>query len=216
MSKIETFDPGEFLANIGIGRTLRRLAAKTTIFRQGDPCDALFFIQSGRAKLTVLSSLGKEATITLLAPKDFVGEEAIAGIPGLRLATAITTTPCAILRIEREVMLKILNEQPAMSRLFTAFILARSMKVQSDLVDQLFNNTERRLARVLLLMSEIGKSDAPNTILPEVTQSTLAEMVGTTRSRVNILLNRFRELGFIEYNGSIKVHRSLLNVVLHD
>jgi CRP/FNR family cyclic AMP-dependent transcriptional regulator len=216
MSKLSSFDPEEFLASIGVGRSVRKVEAKKAIFRQGDPCDALFYIRSGRAKLTVLSSIGKEATITLLGPKDFLGEEAIAAIPGLRLASAITTTACNVMRIERTVMLQALNDQPALSNLFTAFILARSMKVQADLVDQLFNNTERRLARILLLMSEIGKSDVPDTLLPEVTQGTLAELVGTTRPRVNVLLNRFRDLGFIEYNGRIKVHKSLLNVVLHD
>ena len=216
MPKIAAFDPELFLAQTGVGRSARKLKAKQAIFRQGDPCDALFYIQSGRAKLTVLSATGKEATITLLGPKDFVGEEAIAAIRGLRLASATTTTACKVLRIERETMLRVLNEQPSLSTLFTAFILDRSMKVQSDLVDQLFNNTEKRLARILLLMSEIGKSDVPETLLPEITQGTLAEMVGTTRSRVNVFLNRFRKLGFIEYNGCIKVHKSLLNVVLHD
>ena len=213
---IAVFDPEEFLAHTGIGRSLKKLKPKQSIFRQGDPCDALFYIQSGRAKLTVLSATGKEATITLLGPKDFVGEEAIAAVRGLRLASATAITACQVLRIGRDTMLKVLNDEPALSNLFTAFILARSMRVQSDLVDQLFNNSEKRLARVLLLMSEIGKSDVPDTLIPEVTQATLAEMVGTTRSRVNVFLNRFRKLGFIEYNGRIKVHKSLLNVVLHD
>jgi CRP/FNR family cyclic AMP-dependent transcriptional regulator len=210
------FDPEQFLAHTGIGRTVKKLKAKQHIFRQGDPCDALFYIQSGRAKLTVLSSTGKEATITLLGPKDFVGEEAIAAPLGLRLATATATTPCTVLRIDRATMLAVLNDQPSLATMFTAFILVKSMRTQSDLVDQLFNNSEKRLARILLLMSEIGKSDVPDTVLPEITQTTLAEMVGTTRPRINVFLNRFRKLGFIEYNGRIKVHKSLLNVVLHD
>jgi CRP/FNR family cyclic AMP-dependent transcriptional regulator len=213
---IAAFDTEQFLANTGIGRTIRKYRAKQHIFSQGDPCDALFYIQSGRARLSVISSIGKEATITLLGPKDFIGEEAIAAVCGRRLASAIATTACTVLRVDRSTMLKVLEDQPSLSTMFTAFILARSMKTQSDLVDQLFNNTERRLARVLLLMSEIGKSDVPDTLLPEITQTTLAEMVGTTRSRVNVFLNRFRSLGFIEYNGRIKVHKSLLNVVLHD
>jgi len=178
--------------------------------------DALFFLQSGQTKLSVVSPTGKEATLALLGPKEFVGEEAIAAVTGLRLATATTITASTVLRIERETMLRVLAEEPALSSMFTAFILARSMRIQSDLVDHLFNNSEKRLARVLLLMSEIGKSDVPNAVLPKITQATLAEMVGTTRSRVNVFLNRFRDLGFIEYNGHITVHKSLLNVVLHD
>jgi CRP/FNR family cyclic AMP-dependent transcriptional regulator len=214
--QLAAFNPEQFLANTGLGRTIRKYRAKQHFFNQGDPCDALFYIQSGRAKLSVISSTGKEATITLLGPNDFVGEEAIAAVCGLRLASAVAITACTALRIERTTMLKVLEDQPSLSNMFTAFILARSMKTQSDLVDQLFNNTEKRLARILLLMSEIGKSDVPDTLLPEITQTTLAEMVGTTRSRVNVFLNRFRSLGFIEYNGRIKVHKSLLNVVLHD
>ena len=213
---ISSFNPEEFLAHTGIGRSLRKLKAKQPIFLQGSPTDALFYLQAGQAKLTVVSSTGKEATLALLGPKEFVGEEAIAALPGLRLASATTLTACNVLRIERQTMLRVLSEEPALASMFTAFLLQRSMRIQSDLVDQLFNNSEKRLARVLLLMSEIGKSDVPNTILPEITQATLAEMVGTTRSRVNVFLNRFRDLGFIEYNGRIKVHKSLLNVVLHD
>ena len=215
-SEIASFDPEEFLAHTGVGRSLKKLRTKQYIFRQGDPCDALFYIQSGRAKVTVLSGVGKEATIALLGPKDFVGEEAIAAVRGLRLASATALTACEVLRIERDTMLKVLEQEPSLSSIFTAYILKRSMSVQSDLVDQLFNHSEKRLARVLLLMSEIGKSDVPNTLLPEITQSTLAGLIGTTRSRVNVIMNHFRRLGFIEYNGRIKVHKSLLNVVLHD
>ena len=216
MPSISSFNPEEFLAHTGIGRSVRKLKAKQQIFSQGGPMDALFFLQSGQTKLSVVSPTGKEATLALLGPKEFVGEEAIAAVTGLRLATATTITASTVLRIERETMLRVLAEEPALSSMFTAFILARSMRIQSDLVDHLFNNSEKRLARVLLLMSEIGKSDVPNAVLPKITQATLAEMVGTTRSRVNVFLNRFRDLGFIEYNGHITVHKSLLNVVLHD
>jgi CRP-like cAMP-binding protein len=216
MSAFSSFDPEQFLAHTGLGRSMVKLKSKQAIFRQGDAADALFYIQSGRAKLTVLSSTGKEATLAILGPRDFVGEESIGAIPGLRLASATTTAASVMLRIERKTMLRVLNDQPSLSNLFTAYILARSMRIQSDLIDQLFNNSEKRLARILLLMSEVGNSEMPSAVLPEITQATLAEMVGTTRSRVNVFLNRFRKMGFIEYNGRIKVHKSLLNVVLHD
>ena len=173
-------------------------------------------MQSGRGKLTVLSSTGKEATITLLAPGDFVGEEAIAAVPGLRLASASSVTLCSVMRIERDAMIRVMEEQPKLSGMFMAFLLQRSMRTQSDLVDQLFNNSEKRLARILLLMAEFGKPGEPEMLIPDITQDTLAEMIGTTRSRVNFFMNRFRKMGFIEYNGRIKVHKSLLNVVLHD
>ena len=215
-TEISRFDPELFLAHPGTGRSLKKLKPKQPIFRQGDPCDALFYIQGGRAKLTVLSAVGKEATITLLGPKEFVGEEAIAAVRGRRLASATATTACDVLRIERDIMLKVMDEEPSLSSLFTACILKRSMSVQSDLVDQLFNHSEKRLARVLLLMSEISKSDVPNTLLPDITQTTLAGLIGTSRSRVSVIMNHFRRMGFIEYNGRIRVHRSLLNVVLHD
>ena len=210
------FDPSTFLTTVGRGRTVLKFKPKETIFAQGDPCDAIYYFQSGRGKLTVVSSSGKEATITLLGPKDFVGEETIAAVCGLRLASATTLTACSVLRIDREAMLQIMQDQPSMSTVFMSFLLERSMRTQSDLVDQLFNNSEKRLARILLLMAEFGKPGEPETLIPDITQDTLAEMIGTTRSRVNFFMNRFRKLGFIEYNGRIKVHKSLLNVVLHD
>jgi CRP-like cAMP-binding protein len=211
-----TFDPAEFLAHPGLGRKIVRLKAKKTFFSQGDPADSVFYLQSGRAKLTVVSSRGKEATITLLGPGDFVGEEAIAAVAGLRMATATAITACLALKIEREAMLRVMREEQAFSSMFLSFLLARSMRIQADLVDQLFNSSEKRLARILLLMAEFGKAGEPETLIPKITQETLAEMIGTTRSRVSFFMNRFRKLGFVEYNGRIRVHKSLLNVILHD
>jgi CRP/FNR family transcriptional regulator, cyclic AMP receptor protein len=210
------FDPAAFLANAGLGRRIVHFKAKEAFFTQGNPADCVFYIRFGRAKLTVVSSRGKEATITLLSPGEFVGEETIAGPMGLRLATATAITACTALKIEKDEMLRVLHEEHAFSDLFLKFLLARSIRTQADLVDQLFNSSEKRLARVLLLMAEFGRSGEPETLIPVITQETLAEMIGTTRSRVSFFMNRFRKLGFIEYNGRIRVHKSLLNVVLHD
>jgi CRP/FNR family transcriptional regulator, cyclic AMP receptor protein len=210
------FDPAIFLANAGLGRRIVHFKAKGTLFTQGNPADCVFYLQSGRAKLTVVSSRGKEATITLLSPGEFVGEESIAASGGLHLATATAITACSALKIERDEMLRVLHREHAFSDLFVKFLLGRSIRTQADLVDQLFNSSEKRLARVLLLMAEFGNSGAPETLIPAITQETLAEMIGTTRSRVSFFMNRFRKLGFIEYNGRIHVHKSLLNVVLHD
>lgn len=213
--KIE-FDPEHFLASAGVGRRVVHLKAKGTFFAQGSKADCVFYLQSGRAKLTVVSNSGKEATITLLRAGDFVGEESIAGPAGLRLATATAMTACVALKIEREEMVRVLQKEHAFSGLFLHFLLARSMRTQADLVDQLFNSSERRLARILLLMAEFDRAGEPQTLIPPITQETLAEMIGTTRSRVSFFMNRFRKLGFIDYNGRIRVHKSLLNVVLHD
>ncbi len=191
-----------------------RLKAKQVFFSQGSPADSVFYLQSGRAKLTVVSERGKEATITLLSAGDFLGEEAIAGVPGLRLATATAITACTALKIRREEMVRVMHEEHGFSDLFLKFLLARSMRTQADLVDQLFNSSEKRLARILLLMAEFGKPGEPETLIPKITQETLAEMIGTTRSRVSFFMNRFRKHGFIDYNGRIRVHKSLLNVVL--
>jgi CRP/FNR family cyclic AMP-dependent transcriptional regulator len=210
------FDAGAFLANAGLGRKIVQLKAKEPFFAQGNPADCVFYLQTGRAKLTVVSKSGKEATITLLSAGDFVGEESIAAVVGLRLATATAVSNCTALKIEREEMLRVIHEEHAFSDLFLSFLLARSMRTQADLVDQLFNSSEKRLARILLLMAEFGKAGEPETLIPQITQETLAEMIGTTRSRVNFFMNRFRKLGFIEYNGQIRVHKSLLNVILHD
>jgi CRP/FNR family cyclic AMP-dependent transcriptional regulator len=210
------FDPVGFLAHAGKGRHVMRYKAKQPFFSQGDPADSVFYLQSGRAKLTVVSKTGKEATITLLEVGDFVGEESIAAVLGLRLATATALTSCTVLRIEREAIIRVIHEEHTFSDMFLAFLLARSMRTQSDLVDQLFNNSERRLARILLLMAEFGKAGESEILIPIITQGTLAEMIGTTRSRVSFFMNRFRRLGFIEYNGRIRVHKSLLNIILHD
>ena len=215
-SKQPAFDPHAFLLNAGLGKRLVHLTAKETFFLQGDLADSVFYLQKGRAKLTVVSNAGKEATITLLAPGEFIGEEAVGAIVGNRMATAIAITACTALKIERREMIRVISGEHAFSNLFLAFLLTRSMRTQADLVDQLFNSSEKRLARVLLLMAEFGKPTEPQTLLPEITQETLAAMIGATRSKVSGFMNRFRKLGYIEYNGRIQVHKSLLNVVLHD
>jgi CRP/FNR family cyclic AMP-dependent transcriptional regulator len=211
-----TFDVAAFLKSAGLGRRIVQLKPKDVFFAQGNPADSVFYLQTGRAKLTVVSKNGKEATITLLSAGEFIGEESIAGVVGLRLAAATAITACLALKIEREEMIRVLHEEHAFSDLFLRFLIARSMRTQADLVDQLFNSSEKRLARILLLMAEFGKPGEPETLIPQITQETLAEMIGTTRSRVSFFMNRFRNLGFIEYNGRIRVHKSLLNVVLHD
>lgn len=211
-----SFDAAKFLANSGIGRKIIHLKAKDTLFVQGSSADAIFYIQKGRAKLTVVSKAGKEATITLLTAGDFIGEEAVALTPGMRLATGTATTPCTVLRIERSELLRVIHEEHAFADLFVAFLIERAMRMQADLVDQLFNSSEKRLARILLLMAEFGKPGEQEMLIPKISQETLSNMIGTTRSRVNFFMNRFRKLGFIEYNGRIRVHKSLLNVVLHD
>jgi CRP-like cAMP-binding protein len=210
------FDLAVFLAQAGLGRRVVQVKPKQAFFSQGDLADCVFYLQSGRAKLTVISKKGKEATIALLSVGDFVGEESMAGTPGLRMATATAIAPCTALKIERAEMIRVMHEEHTFSDLFLKFLLERCMRAQADLVDQLFNSSEKRLARILLLMAEFGKPGEPETLIPKVSQETLAEMIGTTRSRVSFFMNRFRKLGFIEYNGGIKVHKSLLNVVLHD
>jgi CRP/FNR family transcriptional regulator, cyclic AMP receptor protein len=210
------FDVAAFLASAGVGRRIIQLAPKEAFFSQGDHADSVFYLQKGRAKVTVVSPVGKEATITLLSAGDFVGEEALAAIAGLRLATATTITACTTLRISREEMIRVMHVEHSFSDLFLKVMLERSMRIQADLVDQLFNSSEKRLARILLLMAEFGKPGEPEKYIPKISQETLAEMIGTTRSRVSFFMNRFRKLGFIEYNGRIKVHKSLLDVVLHE
>ena len=210
------FDAAAFLAKAGLGRRIIQLAPKKAFFSQGDPADSVLYLQEGRAKVTVVAASGKEATIMLLAAGDFVGEEALAAVAGLRLSTATAITACTALRISREEMIRVMHEEHDLSDLFLKFLLERSMRVQADLVDQLFNSREKRLARILLLMAEFGVPGEPEQYIPKISQETLAEMVGTTRSRVSFFMNRFRKLGFIEYNGRIKVHKSLLNAVLLD
>jgi CRP/FNR family cyclic AMP-dependent transcriptional regulator len=210
------FDVAAFLASAGLGRRIIQLAPKDAFFSQGDSADSVFYLQKGRAKVTVVSPTGKEATITLLSAGDFVGEEALVAMAGLRLATATAMTACTILRISREEMIRVMHVEHGFSDLFLKVILERSMRIQADLVDQLFNSSEKRLARILLLMAEFSKPGEPEQYIPRISQETLAEMIGTTRSRVSFFMNRFRKLGFIEYNGRIKVHKSLLDVVLHE
>ena len=211
-----SFDAAAFLASAGLGRRIVQLEPKQTFFTQGDPADAVFYLQKGRAKVTVVSTVGKEATITLLSVGDFIGEESLAAPAGLRLATATALTSCTALKIALHEMIRVMHEEHDFSDLFLKFLLARSMRIQADLIDQLFNSSEKRLARILLLMAEFGRPGEPEPLIPPITQETLAEMIGTTRSRVSFFMNRFRKLGFVEYDGRIRVHRSLLNVVLHD
>jgi CRP/FNR family cyclic AMP-dependent transcriptional regulator len=210
------FDTSTFLANAGLGRRIVQVASRETFFCQGDLADSVFYLQKGRAKVTVVSASGKEATITLVNAGEFVGQGALAMVPGLRLSTATAITPCTALKIAREEMVRVMHEQPEFSNLFMKFLLTHSMRVQADLVDQLFNSSEKRLARILLLMAEFGEPGKQDTIIPKISQETLAEMIGTTRSRVSFFMNRFREHGFIDYKDRIHVHRSLLNVILHD
>jgi len=213
---IPGFDPASFLASAGLGRRILQFKPRELFFSQGSAADCVFYLQSGRARLAVVSKRGKEATITLLSPGDFIGEESIAGVVGLRMASAMAVTACTALKIERDEMIRVLHEEHTFSDLFLKFLLARSMRTQADLVDQLFNSSEKRLARILLLMAEFGKPGEPEMLIPKISQETLAEMIGTTRSRVSFFMNRFRNLGFVEYNGRIRVHKSLLNVILHD
>lgn len=210
------FDSGSFLANAGLGRKIVKLEPKETFFSQGDMADTIFYLQRGRAKLTVVAQNGKEATITLLSDGDFVGEESLASIPGLRLATASAVNSCVALKITRDEMTRVMHDEPAFADFFLKFMLTRSMRIQADLVDQLFNSSEKRLARILLIMAEFGKPGERDTFIPPISQETLAEMIGTTRSRVSFFMNRFRTLGYINYDGRIQVNKSLLNVVLFD
>ena len=211
-----TFDLAAFLNHAGLGRRIVEVKEKENFFSQGDPADSVFYLQQGRGKLTVVSQTGKEATITLLSAGDFVGEGALASIPGLRLSTATAVSSCTALKITKQEMARVMHDEPTFTDFFVKFLLARSMRTQADLVDQLFNSSEKRLARILLLMAEYGKPGDPETVIPPITQETLAEMIGTTRSRVSFFMNRFRKMGFIAYNGRIRVHKSLLNVALLD
>lgn len=210
------FDAAAFLANAGLGRRIVKLAPKEAFFLQGDPADSVFYLQNGRAKVTVVSPAGKEATITLLSTGDFVGEETLVAMTGLRLATAIAITACTTLKISREEMIRAMHVDHSFSDLFLKVILERGMRIQANLIDQLFNSSEKRLARILLLMAEFIKPDEQEQYIPKISQETLADMIGTTRSRVSFFMNRFRKLGFIEYNGRVKVHKSLLSTVLLD
>src|SRR5579871_3663744 len=214
--KKRPFDPREFLATIGAGRKVVTFPRKQTIFTQGDGADAVFYIQEGKIRLTVVSESGKEATLGILNEGEFFGEGALAGQP-LRMGSATAVTDCEILQIDKKAMMEALHREHTFSDLFVAYLLARNIRYEEDLVDQLFNSSEKRLARVLLLLAHFGKEGVPETVIPKISQETLADMIGTTRSRVSFFMNRFRELGFLDYGESgLKVHSSLLNIVLHD
>lgn len=210
-----SFNPQSFLASIGRGRRALEFRKKQAVFTQGERADAVFYLQKGKVRLTVVSRRGKEATIGMLGAGDFFGEGCIAGQP-LRMATASTITDCSVLRIEKKTMMQVLHHQRAFSDLFVAYLLARNIRYEEDLLDHLFNSSEKRLARLLLLLARFGKEGRPEPVVPKISQETLAEMVGTTRSRVSFFMNRFRQLGFVKYNGGLQVHSSLLNVILHD
>jgi CRP/FNR family cyclic AMP-dependent transcriptional regulator len=210
------FDPKRFLAKIGEGRSIAAYQKNQNVFAQGDPADAVFYIQKGQVKLTVVSRHGKEAVVGILGVDNpFFGEGCLAG-QSIRMATATAMSECSIMRIKEAAMVRVLHDEPTFSELFLRHVLFRNIRIEEDLVDQLFNSSEKRLARVLLLMANFGKEGTPELVIPQMSQETLAEIIGTTRSRVSFFMNRFRKLGFIHYNGGLQVHRSLLNVVLHD
>jgi CRP-like cAMP-binding protein len=217
--KIREFDPSTFLATIGVGRQTVAVSKKQSVFSQGDAADSVFYIKEGKVRLSVVSKTGREATIGILNEKDFFGEGALAG-QTLRMGSADAMTDCELLRIDRSAMMSALHREHSFSDMFVAYLLGRNIRYEEDLVDQLFNSSEKRLARVLLLLAHFGKEGVPETVVPKISQETLAEMVGTTRSRVSFFMNRFRKLGFIHYAGGeaggLQVHSSLLNVVLHD
>jgi CRP/FNR family transcriptional regulator, cyclic AMP receptor protein len=218
-TRIRDFDPTTFLATIGDGRRNLTFAKDQAIFAQGDVADAVFYIQKGKVKLTVVSPSGREATLGLLDTENFFGEGALAG-QTLRMGSASAMTDCEVQRIDKKAMIDALHREPAFSELFVAYLLARNVRYEEDLVDQLFNSSEKRLARVLLILAHFGKDGVPATVVPKISQESLAEMVGTTRSRVSFFMNRFRKLGFVDYSGGpeggLQVHSSLLSVVLHD
>lgn len=210
------FDAKAFLAKAGLGRKIVNLRKSQTAFAQGDPADTVFYVQKGRLRVTVTSANGKEATITLVGPGEFLGENCMLSAHPLQLATATAMADCALLRISKAEMVRVLQQEPELSEMFMTFLLARNARIQADLVDQLFNSSEKRLARILLLLAQFGKESKPETVVPKISQELLAEMIGTTRSRVSFFMNRFRKLGFIEYNGEIRVHNTLLNIFLQE
>ena len=209
------FDLTVFLTKANGGRTNAEYLTNESIFVQGDPAEAIFYIKAGKVKLSVVSKQGREAVVAILKDVDFFGEGCLAG-QQLRMATAAAITECSVMKLEKAAVIRLLREEPSFAELFMSHLLSRNIKIEEDLVDQLFNSSEKRLARVLLLLANFGKEGTPQTVIPKISQETLAEIVGTTRSRVNFFMNRFRKLGFIDYNGSLKIHSSLLNVVLHD
>jgi CRP/FNR family cyclic AMP-dependent transcriptional regulator len=209
------FDPNTFLAKVGEGRSLVDYRKDKIVFAQGDPADAVFYLRKGKVKLTVVSNQGKEAVVAVLDPDAFFGEGCLIAQP-LRMATATTLTPCAILRVDKAAMVRVLHAEPAFAERFITHLLTRNIRIEEDLVDQLFNSAEKRLARVLLLLANFGKEGTPEPVIPHISQGTLADMIGTTRSRVSFFMNKFRKLGFIDYNGKLEVNSALLNVLLHD
>jgi CRP/FNR family transcriptional regulator, cyclic AMP receptor protein len=210
-----SFDPKSFLARVGEGRSIERFGKDQIVFSQGDPADAVFYIQKGKAKVTVVSEQGKEAVVAILGANEFFGEGCLAGQPQ-RIATVTTMTDSVTMRLEKAAVVDVIHREPAFSEMFIAHLLGRTIRVEADLVDQLFNSSEKRLARLLLLLANFGKEGKPEPIIAKISQETLAEMIGTTRSRVSFFMNKFRKLGLIDYNGGIHVHSSLLNVVLHE
>jgi CRP/FNR family transcriptional regulator, cyclic AMP receptor protein len=210
-----SFDPKSFLAKVGDGRSIGKYRKDQIIFSQGDPADAVFYIQKGKAKVTVVSEQGKEAVVAVLGADEFFGEGCLAGQPQ-RIANVAAMAECVIMRLEKAAVVRVIHEEPAFSEMFIAHLLGRAIRIEADLVDQLFNSSEKRLARMLLLLANFGKEGTPEPMIAKISQETLAEMIGTTRSRVSFFMNKFRKLGFIDYNGGIEVHSSLLNVVLHD
>jgi CRP/FNR family transcriptional regulator, cyclic AMP receptor protein len=210
------FDPKSFLAKVGEGRSISKYRKNQTVFSQGDLAEAVFYIQKGKVKVTVVSDQGKEAVVALLGADEFCGEGCLAGQPR-RMATVTAMTDCTIMRLQKASIIRVLRDEPGFSEVFISHLLARTIRVEEDLVDQLFNSSEKRLARLLLLLANFGKEGRPEPIIAKISQETLAEMIGTTRSRVSFFMNKFRRLGFVDYNGSgLEVHSSLLNVVLHD
>ena len=210
-----TFDSRAFLARVGKGRSIGHYAAGQVVFSQGDPADAVFYIQKGKLKISVVSEQGKEAVVAMLGPKEFFGEGCLAG-QTKRISTAVTMSAAVISRIEKSTILRLIHEEPEFSELFIAHLLGRAIRVEADLIDQLFNSSEKRLARLLLLLANFGKESDPEPMIAKISQETLAQMIGTTRARVSFFMNKFRKLGFISYNGGIEVHSSLLNAVLQD
>jgi CRP-like cAMP-binding protein len=210
------FDPAEYMSASALTHKTIRVAAGHVFYSQGDHANSIYYLESGRAKLIVVSQRGKEATVSLMVAYDFIGEESLAGTAGFHSASAVAITPCTALKLDRQEMIQMLHHEHEFSDMFLKFVLTRAIRTQEDLIDQLFNNSEKRLARTLLLMAQFGDAGEPQTMIPPVTQEALADMIGTTRSRVSKFMNRFRKLGYISYNGRIHVHRSLLNVVLHD
>jgi CRP-like cAMP-binding protein len=214
--KRRTFDPNAFLSTVDGGRTIAAFSKSQIIFVQGESADSVFYIQKGKVKLSVVAKGGKEATIAVLNEGDFFGEGCCLTAQLLRMCSATAVTDCSVMRIDKESMMDVLHHEHAFSDMFVAYLLTRNIRYEADLVDHLFNSSEKRLARVLLLLAQFGKDGKPEVAIPKISQETLAEMVGTTRGRINFFMNKFRQLGFVRYNGEIEVHSSLLSVVLHD